>query len=447
MPTPPLLATPEDYSLVTDLYQITMSACYVGEGLDQRRASFEVFARRLPQHFGYLIAAGLDQALEFLTAFHLTERHVAALQATGIFTQAPAAFWTRLKDARFTGDVWAVPEGTAVFANEPLLRIEAPLWQAQMVETYLLNTLNYQTLIASRAARLRAVAGPEAQLLEFGTRRAFSPQAALWAARAAIAGGLNATSNVLAALSLGQKPAGTMAHALVMAIAATQGSEADAFDAFHRYFPGAPLLIDTFDTLAAARHLAKTQQQHGLAGIRLDSGDLVTLSQQVRQLLPNVPIFASGDLDEYEILRLKQAGACIDGYGLGTRLVTGEPVNGVYKLVDIDGIPVMKEASGKITYPGRKQIFRAADYAQDTLGLMAEAPPAHTQPLLKQVMHNGQQLSPPEDLPAIAQRTAHSVQRLPDTSRVITNPQPFPVHISPALADLTERTRRHHAPD
>ena len=447
MPTPPFLATPEDYSLVTDLYQITMSVCYVGEGLDQRWASFEVFARRLPQNFGYLIAAGLAQALEFLTAFHITERHVAALQATDIFAQAPTAFWPLLKDARFTGDVWAVPEGTAVFANEPLLRVEAPLWQAQMVETYLLNTLNYQTLIATRAARLRDVAGPEAQLLEFGTRRAFSPQAALWAARAAIAGGLDATSNVLAALSLGQKPAGTMAHALVMAIAATQGSEADAFDAFHRYFPGAPLLIDTFDTLAAARHLAEAQQHHQqrLAGIRLDSGDLAALSQQVRQLLPDVPIFASGDLDEYEILRLQQTGACIEGYGFGTRLVTGDPVNGVYKLVDIDGIPVMKESISKTTYPGRKQIFRAADNTQDTLGLMTDSPPANSMPLLQQVMHNGQQLSPPEDLRAIAQHTALSVQSLPKTSRVITEPQPFPIQTSPALTDLTERTRRRQA--
>ncbi|MEM9504016.1 MAG: nicotinate phosphoribosyltransferase, partial [Cyanobacteria bacterium P01_E01_bin.43] len=215
----PLLVAPEDYSLLTDLYQLTMSACYVGEGLDQRRASFELFARRLPPNFGYLIAMGLTQAVEYLQALHFSDRHLTELQATGIFDQAPAAFWETLRAARFTGDVWAVPEGTAVFANEPLLRIEAPLWQAQVVETYLLNTLNYQTLIATRAARLRDVAGPTAKLLEFGTRRAFSPQGAVWAARAALAGGLTATSNVLAALKLGQKPTGTMAHALVMAIA------------------------------------------------------------------------------------------------------------------------------------------------------------------------------------------------------------------------------------
>jgi nicotinate phosphoribosyltransferase len=447
MPLSPLQALPEDYSLLTDLYQLTMSACYVGEGLDQRRASFELFARRLPPNFGYLIAMGLTQAIEYLEAFTFSDRHLDQLQSTGIFAHAPATFWETLRDARFTGDVWAVPEGTAIFANEPLLRIEAPLWQAQLVETYLLNTLNYQTLIATRAARLRDVAGPEAKLLEFGTRRAFSPQGALWAARAAIAGGLDSTSNVLAALQLGQTPTGTMAHALVMAIAALEGSETDAFAAFHRYFPGAPLLIDTFDTVAAARHLA-TQRQQGqaaLAGVRLDSGDLAALSQQVRELLPDVPIFASGDLDEYEIERLKQAGAAIDGYGLGTRLVTGSPVNGVYKLVEIDDIPVMKESSSKVTYPGRKQIFRqyAGDRAvQDYLALAAESPPAGAQPLLQPVMQQGQLMAPLDDLPAIAQRTARSVAALSPPVRQVQDPTPYTVEITPALAQLTQATRQ-----
>ncbi|MEM9908729.1 MAG: nicotinate phosphoribosyltransferase, partial [Cyanobacteria bacterium P01_D01_bin.44] len=371
-----LLIQPDEYGLLTDLYQLTMSACYVGEGLDQRRASFELFARRLPEGYGYLIAAGLAQALEYLERFRFTPEQIDALQKTEIFAHAPEAFWSLLIHGCFEGDVWAVPEGTAVFANEPLLRIEAPLWQAQLVETYLLNVLNYQTLIATRAARLRDVAGPEAMLLEFGTRRAFSPQGALWAARAALAGGLTATSNVLAALKLGQKPVGTMAHALVMAIGAIEGSEDDAFEAFHRYFPGAPLLIDTYDTVEAAQRLAKTVNQGAtLAGVRLDSGDLAALSKQVRSHLPHTSIFASGDLDEQIIVNLKQQGACIDGYGLGTKLVTGAPVNGVYKLVEIDGIPVMKESSGKMTYPGRKQIFRRVEQGQslgDRLGLADE---------------------------------------------------------------------------
>jgi nicotinate phosphoribosyltransferase len=291
----------QDYSLLTDLYQLTMTACYIGESLDQSRASFELFVRKLPKGFGYLIAMGLAQALEYLEQLQFNSTQIEELQATGIFTHAPARFWDLLATARFTGDVWAVPEGTAIFANEPILRIEAPLWQAQLVETYLLNAINYQTLVATRAARLRDVAGVEATLLEFGTRRAFSPQASIWAARAAIAGGLDTTSNVLAALKLGYQPSGTMAHSLVMAIGALAGSEQAAFQAFHRYFPGAPLLIDTYDPIAAATKLAEQVATEAieLSGIRLDSGDLVALSTQISQILPNVDIFASGDLDEW----------------------------------------------------------------------------------------------------------------------------------------------------
>lgn len=436
----------EDYSLLTDLYQLTMAACYVGEGLDQRRASFEVFVRRLPDRFGYLIAMGLAQALDYLEKFRFTTAQIEALQATQIFAHVPQSFWDLLGTAQFTGDVWAVPEGTAIFANEPLLRVEAPLWQAQLVETYLLNTLNYQTLIATKTARMRDVAGAEAKLLEFGTRRAFSPQASVWAARAALAAGMDATSNVLAALKLGRNPSGTMAHALVMALATLEGTEDQAFEAFHRYFPKAVLLIDTYDTLAAAQRLAD-QVQAGtitLGGVRLDSGDLGPLSQQVRSLLPGVPIVASGDLDEYEMLRLRHAGAAIDSYGIGTKLVTGAPVNGVYKLVDIDGIPVMKESSGKSTLPGCKQIFRRLDGGQvqsDRLGLATEDPQNDT-PLLQRVMQQGKRVGEPEPLAAIAQRTATSVASLSPTVRQIHQPVPLEPEISDALQTLTQQT--HH---
>lgn len=442
---PKLDISAADYSLLTDLYQLTMTACYTGEGIEQQRASFELFVRRSPQGFGYLIAMGLAQALEYLENLRFSPEQIAALQATGIFAQASDRFWSLLAEGRFTGDVWAVPEGTAVFPNEPFLRIEAPLWQAQLVETYLLNTLNYQTLVATRAARLRDIAGETATLLEFGTRRAFSPQASLWAARAALAGGLDATSNVLAALQLGELPSGTMAHALVMALSAMAGSEEQAFTAFHRYFPGAPLLIDTYDTIAAAKNLAAKVNagEMELTGVRLDSGDLVSLSQQVRSLLPGVTIFASGDLDEWEITRLKAAGAEIDGYGLGTKLVTGTPVNGVYKLVEIDGIPVMKKASGKATYPGRKQIFRSFEGNQiktDRLGLITESPLLTETPLLQLVVKAGQRLQPPETLAEIRQRTAASVASLPATTRRLDDPIPVTVEISSALKELTEKT-------
>ncbi|WP_445176971.1 nicotinate phosphoribosyltransferase [Microcoleus sp.] len=446
-----LTVSSADYSLLTDLYQLTMAACYVGEGLDGRAASFELFARRLPEGFGYAIAMGLAQVLDYLEKFRFSQSQIQALQSTGIFAGAGERFWTLLATARFTGDVWAVPEGTAVFANEPLLRIEAPLWQAQLVETYLLNAINYQTLIATRAARLRDVAGPEAKLLEFGTRRAFGPQAAVWAARAALAAGFDGTSNVLAALKLGRKPVGTIAHALVMAVAALEGSENQAFTAFHRYFPGAPLLIDTYDTVAAARMLADrvNSGEMQLEGVRLDSGDLAVLSREVRSILPGVPIFASGDLDDREIAKLKNGGACIDGYGLGTKLVSGSPVNGVYKLVEIDGIPVMKEASGKVTYPGRKQIFRHIENGEilgDCLGLSGETIKNFDSylPLMNLVVKEGKRVQNPESLDDIAKRTAASVASLRPETRLLDNPISPPVEISTDLQSLTQKTQKSH---
>jgi nicotinate phosphoribosyltransferase len=428
-----------DYSLLTDLYQLTMTACYVGEKLDQRPASFELFVRRLPKSFGYLIAMGLTQALEYLQNLQFTSEQIAALQQTEIFAQAPLAFWQLLATAKFTGDVWAVPEGTAIFANEPILRIEAPLWQAQIVETFLLNTINYQTLIATRAARLRDVAGAEATLLEFGTRRAFSPQAALWAARAAIAAGLDTTSNVLAALQLGVKPSGTMAHSLVMAITATNGSEEVAFTAFQKYFPRSPLLIDTFDPVAAIEQLAQKVGKGEMAvpGIRLDSGDLVALSQLIHRRLPNTKIFASGDLDEWEIVKLRAAGAKINGYGLGTKLVTGQPVNGVYKLVEIDGRPTMKKAPGKQTYPGKKQIYRQFKQGQwqaDCLGLVDPRQAG----LLELVMANGQQIIPSENLTQIRDQTQQNVASLPTEVRDIDRPTIVTAEIALDLAAMIQ---------
>ncbi|MBD2189059.1 nicotinate phosphoribosyltransferase [Pseudanabaena mucicola] len=424
----------DEYGLLTDLYQLTMGACYVHENCDRKRASFELFVRRLPEGFGYLIAMGITQAVEYLQNLRFTSEQIEALQATGIFANADRRFWELLKNFRFEGDLWAVTEGTALFANEPFLRIEAPLWQAQLVETYLLNTINYQTLIATRAARMRDVAGDDITLLEFGTRRAFSPQASLWAARAALAAGMDATSNVLAALKLGRQPSGTMAHALVMALAATEGSEAQAFSAFHQVFPNSALLIDTFDTIAAARNLAEKVRsgEMQVKGIRIDSGDIAAISKEVKDLLPDTSIFASGDIDEAEILRLKALGAPIDGYGIGTKLVTGAPVNGVYKLVEIDNIPVSKKSSGKQTIAGRKQIWRSFENGimkGDRLTHISELPQANEQPLLECIMHNGELLKSLEDLTAIAKRTRNSVQSLPQAVRNITEPETIPVKV------------------
>lgn len=439
-------AVVDESALLTDLYQLTMIACYCDRGVEQRPASFELFVRRLPEGFGYLVAMGLEQALQHLEHLHLKAAQVAKLRATGLFERAPDRFWDLLESARFTGDVWTVPEGTVMFAHEPLLRIEAPLWQAQWVETYLLNALNYQTLVATRSARLRDVAGDRAQLLEFGTRRAFSPQAALWAARAALAAGLDATSNVAAALQLGRQPSGTMAHSLVMALGATIGSEMEAFDAFQAVFPQAALLVDTFDPVRAIEQLANRVATEGLTvpAIRLDSGDLVSLSQLAREKLPGTQILASGDLDEAEIQRLQAAGACIDGYGIGTKLVTGQPVNGVYKLVELDDTPVAKGSSGKATYPGRKQVIRqwdaAGGWTGDRLVLAAEDDGAG---LLQPAMIAGQRVAPSESLSTIAQRTRSQVQALPAAVRSIDQPTTVLPELSPALQSLT--TRVHQA--
>lgn len=437
-----LTIAPEDYSLLTDLYQLTMATCYVGEGLEQRRASFELFVRRLPEGFGYLIAMGLAQAVDYLQKFHFTPAQIAALKATGIFDRAPERFWDLLLEAKFTGDVWAVPEGTVLFAHEPFLRIEAPLWQAQLIETYLLTAINYQTLIATKSSRMRDAAGDNVSLMEFGTRRAFGPQAALWAARAALAAGMDSTSNVLAALKLGRKPTGTMAHALVMALSALEGSEAIAFTAFQRYFPHSPLLIDTFNASNAAHNLAELVNagELELKGVRLDSGDLVALSKEVRSLLPNALIIGSGDIDEAEILRLKAEGASIDGYGIGTKLVTGAPVNGVYKLVEIDRQSVSKKSSGKQTYAGRKQIFRKvrdSEILSDRLAHADEVPLPDEKPLLELVMQDGNLLKPTESLATIAKRARNSVKALPAIVRQVKEPIPIPVEISEKLIAIS----------
>ena len=436
-----LTVSPQDYSLLTDLYELTMGACYVGEGIADQTASFELFVRRLPPSYGYLIAMGLAQALDYLEQLEFSSEQIQQLQQTGIFRHAPNEFWSLLEGKVFTGDVWAVAEGTAIFANEPFLRVEAPLWQAQLAETYLLNTINYQTLVATKAARMRDIAGERAKLLEFGTRRAFSPQASLWAARAALAVGFNATSNVAAALALGEKPSGTMAHSLVMSIGTLKGGEDEAFTAFSRYFPQAPLLIDTYDPIAAAKRLAQAMEagERQVTGVRLDSGDLAQLSQKVRSLLPEVAIFASGDLDEWEIERLLGNGAVIDGYGIGTKLVTGKPINGVYKLVEINGVPTRKQSTSKETYPGSKQVFRRWENGKidgDRLGLSTESPFQGEQPLLQLMMKEGKSLQPMESLAKLRDRARQSVLSLPDSVRQLHHHETITIALSSGLKKL-----------
>ncbi len=423
-----------DYALLTDLYQLTMTACYVGEGIAELPATFELFVRRLPPNFGYLVAMGVAQVVDYLQNLQFSPEQIRALQGTGIFDHVSDRLWHLLSQARFTGDLWAVPEGTVVFAHEPILRITAPLWQAQLVETYVLNAINYQTLIATKSARLRDVAGDQAVLLEFGTRRAFSPQASLWSARASLASGMDATSNVLAALQLGRTPKGTMAHSLVMALTALAGSEIQAFRAFLHYFPDNTLLIDTYDPLLCAQQLAEETELQ-VKGVRIDSGDIAKISQQVRSLLPHATIYASGDIDEWEIQKLQQAGACLDGYGIGTKLVTGQPVNGVYKLVEINGIPVSKKSAGKQTYPYAKQIWRSYQdgLIKEDVVTRADNTAHPAQPLLELVIKSGTLHKPSDDLAVIAMRVRENVRSLPPSCRDINQPISPSVTIDPQL--------------
>jgi nicotinate phosphoribosyltransferase len=431
-----------DSVLLTDLYQLTMAAGYVGEGVETTPAAFELFVRRFPPGYGYGVAMGLQQVVEYLQTLQFTPQHLLALQETGIFREAPERFWQVLAAARFQGDLWAVPEGTVFFPQEPILRVEAPLWLAQLVETYILTTINYQTLIATKAARMRDAAGDEAILLEFGTRRAFSPQGGLWAARAALAAGFNATSNVLAAVKLGRKPAGTMAHAFVMAMAALLGDEPQAFESFRRYFPQSALLIDTYDCLQGARTAAALMERSGeLGGVRIDSGNLGDLARQVQAILPQgSPIFVSGDLDEEEIARLQQSQAPIAGFGVGTRLVTGVGINGVYKLVEVKGIPVAKASVAKATLPGRKQVFRLPE--ADYVGLATESFGDPETGLLRPILKQGELVAP---LPSLEETAIHArtqVQALPDPIRCLRDPQAYPVYLTPALDELRRAATR-----
>ncbi|MHC5035235.1 MAG: nicotinate phosphoribosyltransferase, partial [Planctomycetota bacterium] len=354
-------------ALCTDLYELTMAAAYFERGMTQR-AAFELFIRRLPPQRGYLLCAGLEQAVSYLQNLSFSAEQIEYLRALPVFGKISDGFFEYLADLRFTGHLIAVPEGTPAFAEEPLLRVEAPIIEAQIVETFLLSTVNFQTLIASKAARVVEAArldGRERAVVDFGTRRAHGPDAAVLAARAAYIGGCVATSNVEAGHRLGIPVSGTEAHSFVMAF----DSEQEAFEAYAGcYDKHTILLIDTYDTIEGARRAIRAAPE--MRGVRIDSGDAIELSKQVRRMLDeagraDAMVFASGDLDEREVARLIAGGAAVDGFGVGTKLVTSADapyLGGVYKLVAVeqDGRwqPRLKLSADKATYPGPKQVHR-----------------------------------------------------------------------------------------
>ena len=396
-------------ALFTDLYELTMMAGYHASGRAADEATFDLYFRHPPAGVDLVVACGLGPALDYLENLHFTGDDLSYLRGLNLFADN---FLTFLEGLRFTGDVWAVPEGLPVFGDEPLLRITAPLAEGQLVETALLNQLCYSSLVASNASQLVAAARGKS-VLEFGARRAHGPNGAMTGARGAMIGGCAATSNVAAGQAFGVDVSGTQAHAWIMAF----DTELEAFREYARTFPDScVLLVDTYDTLhsgvpnaiTVGRELA--EEGHALAGIRLDSGDLASLATQSRRLLdeaglPDVHILASGDLDAARVAELEQLGTPIDGYGVGTSLLTARQdpaLSGVYKLAEIHGSPVMKlsSTSAKATSPGRKQVWRGA--GGDVIGLADED--LSGKPLLVEAMRGGRRLLDSEDIATIRDR-------------------------------------------
>lgn len=360
--------TDDSLALHTDLYEINMVQSYWEDGIHNKRAVFEVFFRKMPFGHGYAVFAGLEKVIHYLRNFKFTENDLAYLREIGY----PEDFLTYLKTVRFTGTLRSVVEGEIVFGNEPLIRVEAPLAEAQLIETALLNIVNYQTLIATKASRIKQVVGDE-PVAEFGTRRAQEMDAAIWGARAAVIGGCDSTSNVRAGKLFGIPVSGTLAHSMVQVYH-------DEYTAFHKYastHKNCIFLVDTYDTLKsgvpnAIRVAKELGDQIRFVGIRIDSGDLAYLSKKARKMLdeagfPEAKIFASNDLDEHTIINLKAQGAQIDSWGVGTKLITAfdQPALGaVYKLVAIeeDGklIDTIKISGNpeKVTTPGLKKVYR-----------------------------------------------------------------------------------------
>ncbi|MGE5594590.1 MAG: nicotinate phosphoribosyltransferase [Hyphomicrobiales bacterium] len=439
-------AEPPAPALLTDLYELTMAASYFSHGMGGE-ATFELFARELPEGRNFLVACGTEDAADYLAGFAFQEDEIGYLRSLGMFDEQFLAY---LADFRFTGDLWALPEGELFFDDEPVLRVIAPLIEAQMVETLLLNTVGFQSLVASKAARV-TIACQGRPFADFSPRRDHGRDAAVKAAYASYAGGAAATSNVLAGQRYGLPLSGTMAHSYVMSFE----RETEAFECFLASYPrDTTLLIDTYDTIEGARRAVKVMREMGdrvrARAVRIDSGDLAELSRAVRRVLdesgfPGVQIFVSGDLDEYRIAALLEAGAPIDAFGVGTQLGTGGDVPSlgvVYKLVADEQGPKMKRSPGKATVPGAKQIYRfeeGGEIRRDVLAL-ADEPPPGGRPLLRRTVHRGQRVEPREPLATARARALAGIESLPARLRALeAAAEPYAIEQSPALRRVAEQ--------
>jgi nicotinate phosphoribosyltransferase len=438
---------PANAALLTDLYELTMASSYRSRGMNDA-ATFDLFVRELPARRSFLVVCGIEQALDYLEEIRFEPEALDYLGSLGMFEEA---FLDYLSNFRFSGEVWAMQEGEIAFAREPLLSVTAPLIEAQIVETFLLNCVTFQTMVASKAARVALAAG-ERRFLDFSLRRDHGADAGLKAARAAYLAGASATSNVLAGSAYGIPVSGTMAHSYVMAF----DSELDAFRAFAQDFPDhAVLLIDTFDVEQGARNAVTVASELAsagfvLKGVRIDSGDLGVLSRKVRSILDQAgltetEILLSGDLDEYRIREMLEAEVPVDAFGVGTQLGTSADspfLGGVYKLVAEGGEPKVKLSAGKVTLPGRKQVYRTTRdglIAGDVIALQDEAPAAG-RPLLELVMSDGRRVAPGPSLSQLRERCRASLGELPDDLKELeVDHVDYPVDLSAPLTDLASQ--------
>lgn len=437
-------------TLLTDLYELTMAQAYLAQKMTGI-AVFEFFVRKLPPRRNFFMAAGLEQVLTYLETFHFAERDLDWLSQTGHFTPATL---DALRTLRFTGDVHAMPEGTVFFPHEPILRVTAPLPEAQLVETRVMNLLNFQTMVASKACRSMLV-GEGRPLIDFGLRRSHGAEAGLLAARASYLAGFAGTSNVLAGARFGMPTYGTMAHAFVQA----HHDEAEAFLHIAQAQPrNVVLLIDTYDTEAAAEKavaLATSLKNQGISihGVRLDSGDLADHAQKVRLILDrggltDTKILASGNLDEERVEALLKSGAPIDRFAVGTAMTTSADapyLDCAYKLQEYAGRPCRKRSEGKATWPGRKQVYRrlGRDGRLDGDIITIEGETRPGLPLLQPVMQNGRRLAPSPSIEEIRDRARSALAELPDTLRRLDQAPPYDVRIAEALEQLAQQVDRH----
>jgi nicotinate phosphoribosyltransferase len=435
-----------DFALLTDLYELTMMQAYYAEGMTDT-AVFDLSVRTLPPQRNFLLAAGLADVLDYLETLTFDADALAYLASLGTFS---ADFLTRLESFRFTGSVWAMPEGTVTFAVEPLLEVIAPLPEAQLIETYLLNQVTFQTAVASKAARC-VMAAEGRPVIDFGARRTHGTDAAIKAARATYLAGFAATSNVLAGQRYGIPVTGTMAHSYVQ----SHDSEREAFEMFTRQYSGTTLLVDTYDTEEGIRTAIEAVRAAGdstrIRALRLDSGELDALAHRARALLDNagmhdVGVVVSGGLDEHAIAHLVAAGAPITSYAVGTRVGTSSDaptLDSVYKLVEYAGHGRAKFSADKATLPGRKQVFReyaGNEAAHDYVAAVDER--VDGTPLLVEVMRDGRRLSLDLSLDAAREGARASLGALPKALRGLdAASQPYNVEVSPRLLEMQERLR------